>query len=135
MRLRKRNISSFYKSLAISISISLVLTSVPWHNHPEGHAEDLHLHHTYQLHLTDPCHNYIYHGDLSSDCERHSHASENELDCLICHFHQATQKILVAFNKIQPFQYKICPLPAQVAHWQCASPDYTQPQRGPPRLV
>jgi hypothetical protein len=131
----KRNLQSFYKLLAICTSISLLLTALPWHNHSDEHDKDLHKHHDHQLHLTDFCHNYIYHGDLSKDCERHSHASENELDCLICHYHQATQKVLVAFNKIEPFQYKICPLPTLVAHWQCASPDYTQPQRGPPHIV
>ncbi len=91
---RKNQISKLNRLLAILISMGYFFASTPIHIHDEHAHVDNDLAHTSEIHETDSCHNYIYHGKSSSGCENHDHASTYELECLICHHFVAGQKLV-----------------------------------------
>jgi hypothetical protein len=88
MKGQKENLSGL---LSLLIVILYSVTIMPIHNHEHRHNHDIE--HSKQIHETDQCHNYLYHGDLSSGCEKHDHATKDDIDCLICHHFVSSQKL------------------------------------------
>jgi hypothetical protein len=132
---QKRNTSLLNQLIALCVSASLLMASIPWHNHHEEHEHKFHEEHETVLHETDSCHNFIFHGEVSSNCEKHSHATENEITCLICHFHKAPEKLLYPSTAFCFSAFYELQLNLFLGSNHCSTSFYTQPNRGPPHVV
>jgi hypothetical protein len=118
--------------MRLMIVILYIVTIVPIHEH-EHHNHVIE--HSDEIHQTDQCHNFIHHGERSSGCANHDHASEDKIECLICHHFASTQKLNLAHSihvtihfdeGTTPFSY----IQPNRIYW-----GYVNPLRGPPALA
>ncbi len=131
----KKHKGMFGRLFAILVSMSYLLASTPIHQHKDHTHIYNDVAHTSEIHQTDSCHNYIYHGKTSSGCDDHHHATHHELECLICHHFVAGQKLLTphAVKVAVDFNEEQTPVYTLDIHYIYSG--FSIPLRGPPTIA
>jgi hypothetical protein len=129
----KRITNKLIGLFSITIVILYSITIMPMHEHEHHHNHAVE--HSDEIHQTDQCHNYIYHGSLNSGCEDHDHASEEEIECLICHHFLSSQKLNSVHSSIVDDQFNLLTTNFHYSQAINIYKGYSNALRGPPAFV
>lgn len=124
-----------HSAVATLLAMVYLFAASPIHLHGADDHYHTDVEHSDATHTTDDCHNFIYHGQLSKDCQKHHHATEFELECLICHHFVAGQKLVQLSSVPADLELPNEVLLPDHSHIIYTYQGFTNPLRGPPAIA